>query len=73
MLVKKMVIIEKLWLLLQKSVFVNFSFPFPLLHPQDHLSLKQEGWFAAASLVSISVTSDNCRNLCLLIAAELLP
>lgn len=71
MLVKKMVIIEKLWLLLKKSVFANFSFPFPLLHPQDHL--KQEGWFAAANLVSISVTSDNCRNLCLLIAAELLP
>lgn len=71
MLVKKMVIIEKLWLLLQKSVFVNFSFPFPLPHPQDHL--EQEGWFAAGSLVSISVTSDNCRNLCLLMAAEVLP
>lgn len=67
-----MVIIEKLWLLLQKSVFANFNFPFPLLHPQDQL--EQEGWwFAAASLVSISATSDNCRNLCLLIAAELLP
>lgn len=54
MLGKKMVIIEKLWLLLQTTVFVNFPFPCPPHQPQN--LLKQKEWFSAASFVRIIVS-----------------
>lgn len=61
MLVKKMVIIEKLWRFQRNSVFVNFSFPYSP-PPQDFL--KQKEWFSAASFARITVSQAITVEIC---------